>query len=121
MNPKTKRIEYRPPDASGNPYITFAALLMAGLEGIENKIDPGGPMDVDLYELSEEEAKQVKQVPDSLSGALDALEADHEFLLKGDVFTRDVLDTWIEMKRKKDVDAVRLRPHPYEFYLYYDA
>jgi len=118
MNPKTKRIEYRPPDASGNPYLTFAALLMAGLDGIENKIDPGQPMDVDLYELPEAEAEQIKQVPDSLGGALDALEADHAFLLRGDVFTRDVLETWIEYKRKKEVDAVRLRPHPYEFYMY---
>ncbi len=121
MNPKTKRVEYRPPDATGNPYLTFSALLMAGLDGIENKIDPGAPMDVDLYELPEAEAKNVKQVPDSLGGALAALEADHEFLLRGDVFTRDVLETWIEYKRKKEVDAVRLRPHPYEFFMYYDA
>jgi glutamine synthetase len=121
MNPKTKRIEYRPPDASGNPYLTFAALLMAGLDGIANKIDPGAPMDVDLYELPEAEAKEIKQVPDSLSGALDALESDYDFLLKGDVFTPDVIETWIEYKRKKEVDAVRLRPHPYEFFMYYDA
>ncbi len=120
-NPKTKRIEYRPPDPSTNPYLAFAALMMAGLDGIENKIDPGAPMDVDLYELPSAKAKKIKQVPGSLEDSLDALERDHDFLLKGDVFTQDVLDNWVEMKRKKEVDAVRLRPHPYEFYMYYDA
>ncbi len=120
-NPKTKRIEFRPPDPSANPYLAFAALLLAGLDGIERKLDPGAPMDVDLYELEETQAREVKQVPGSLDGALDALERDHAFLLKGDVFTTDVLETWIELKRKKDVDPVRLRPHPYEFYLYYDV
>ncbi len=120
-NPKAKRIEFRPPDPSANPYLAFAALLMAGLDGIEKKMDPGASMDVDIYELSAEEAKKVKQVPGSLTESLDALERDHEFLYKGDVFTPDVIETWLEMKRKKDVDAVRLRPHPYEFFLYYDA
>ena len=120
-NPKTKRIEFRPPDAASNPYLAFAALLMAGLDGIAKKIDPGAPMDVDIYELSEAESKKVKQVPGSLSESLDALERDHDFLLKGNVFTPDVIETWLEMKRKKEVDAVRLRPHPYEFYMYYDA
>jgi glutamine synthetase len=120
-NPKTKRIEFRPPDAASNPYLAFAALLMAGLDGIAKKIDPGAPMDVDIYELSEAESKKVKQVPGSLSESLDALERDHAFLLQGSVFTTDVIETWLEMKRKKDVDAVRLRPHPYEFYMYYDA
>jgi glutamine synthetase len=120
-NPKTKRIEYRPPDPASNPYLAFAALLMAGLDGIENKIDPGAPMDVDLYELPESKAKKVKQVPDSLDKALNALEADHAFLLKGNVFTPDVLEAWISTKRKKEVDAVRLRPHPYEFFMYYDV
>ena len=120
-NPKTKRIEFRPPDAASNPYLAFAALLMAGLDGVAKKIDPGAPMDVDIYELSEAEGKKVKQVPGSLSESLDALERDHDFLLKGDVFTPDVIETWLEMKRKKEVDAVRLRPHPYEFYMYYDA
>ncbi len=118
-NPKTKRIEYRPPDATTNPYLAFAAMLMAGLDGIEKKIDPGKPMDMDLYES--EEGKHVKQVPGSLDLTLKALEEDHAFLLKGDVFTKDVIETWLEMKRKKDVDPVRLRPHPYEFFLYYDA
>jgi glutamine synthetase len=120
-NPKTKRIEFRPPDPAANPYLAFAALLMAGLDGVAKKIDPGTPMDVDIYELPAEEAKKVKQVPGSLSESLDALERDHDFLLTGNVFTPDVIETWLEMKRKKEVDAVRLRPHPYEFYMYYDA
>ncbi len=118
-NPRTKRVEYRPPDGTANPYLAFAAMLMAGLDGIQNKIDPGKPMDIDLYES--EEGKHVKQVPGSLDLTLKALEEDHEFLLKGDVFTKDVIETWIEIKRKKDVDPVRLRPHPYEFFLYYDV
>jgi len=120
-SPKAKRIEYRCPDPSCNPYLAFAAMLMAGLDGIQNKIDPGEPMDVDLYELEPEEAKKIKQVPGSLTEALEALERDHEFLLRGEVFTPDVIETWLEMKRKRDVDPVRLRPHPYEFYLYYDV
>ncbi|MGE5141033.1 MAG: type I glutamate--ammonia ligase [Rudaea sp.] len=120
-NPRGKRIEYRPPDPSANPYLAMSALLMAGLDGIQNRIDPGAPMDVDLYELPEHEARLVKQVPDSLDRALSALEADHEFLMKGDVFTKDVIEAWVAYKRKKEVDAVRLRPHPYEFYMYYDA
>lgn len=118
-SPRAKRIEYRPPDPTANPYLAFSALLMAGLDGIQNKIDPGQPMDIDLYES--EEGKHVKQVPGSLDLTLKALEDDHEFLLKGDVFTKDVIDSWLEMKRKKDVDPVRLRPHPYEYMLYYDA
>jgi len=119
-SPKAKRIEYRPPDPSANPYLCFAALLMAGLDGIQNKIDPGEPMDKNLYELPPEELAKVPQVPGSLSEAVAALEKDHEFLLKGDVFTRDFLDMWISQKRKES-DALRLRPHPYEFFLYYDA
>jgi glutamine synthetase len=120
-NPKAVRIEYRPPDPLANPYLAFAAMTMAGLDGIKNKIDPGQPMDVDLYELSPEEAAKVKQVPGSLGETLDALEADHAFLLDGDVFTKDLIETYIETKRKKDIDYIRLRPHPSEFYLYYDA
>ncbi|MGH2375999.1 MAG: type I glutamate--ammonia ligase, partial [bacterium] len=120
-NPKAVRIEYRPPDPLANPYLAFAAMTMAGLDGIKNKIDPGEPMDVDLYELEPEEAAKVKQVPGSLDEVLRALEADHTFLLEGDVFTKDVIDTWIDTKRKKEVDYIRLRPHPSEFYLYYDA
>jgi glutamine synthetase len=118
-NPKTKRVEFRPPDPSCNPYLAFAAMLLAGLDGIQNKIDPGQPMDIDLYES--EEGKHVKQVPGSLDATLKALEDDHVFLLRGDVFTPDLLETYISLKRTRDVDPVRLRPHPYEFHLYYDA
>ena len=119
-NPKTKRVEFRCPDPSCNPYLAFAAMLMAGLDGIQNKIDPGEPLDKNLYDLEPEELARVPQTPGSLGEALDALQADHEFLLKGDVFTEDVVETWIEYKRENEVDAVNLRPHPYEFALYYD-
>ena len=119
-SPKAKRIEYRPPDPSANPYLCYTALLMAGLDGVLNKIDPGEPMDKNMYELAPEELAKVPQVPSSLSEALDHLEKDHEFLLKGDVFTKDFLDMWISHKRKES-DALRLRPHPFEFFLYYDA
>jgi glutamine synthetase len=119
-NPKSKRIEYRPPDPAANPYVAFAALLMAGLDGIQNKIEPGEPLDKNIYELPPEELKKVPNVAGSLSEALDCLEKDHEFLLKGDVFTTDFLDMWIATKRKEH-DAIRLRPHPYEFFLYYDV
>ncbi|HEV8381601.1 MAG TPA: type I glutamate--ammonia ligase [Gemmatimonadales bacterium] len=120
-SPKAKRLEFRAPDPSANPYLTFAALLMAGLDGIKNKIEPPKPMDVDLYDLEPEERKHVKNTPGSLLESLQALEADHAFLLEGGVFTQDLIDTWLTMKRVKDVDAVALRPHPYEFFLYYDA
>jgi glutamine synthetase len=120
-SPRSKRIEYRPPDASANPYLAFAAMLMAGLDGIRRRIDPGDPMDVDLYELPEAEAGRVRQVPGSLDAALAALEADHAFLLEGDVFTPDLIETWIAYKRKKEVDFVRMRPHPAEFFLYFDT
>jgi len=119
-NPKAKRVEYRPPDPSANPYVAFAAMLMAGLDGIQNKIDPGEPMDKNLYELPPEEHKKIPQVPGSLAEALDYLEKDHEFLLKGDVFTPDFIEMWASTKRKEH-DALRLRPHPYELYLYYDV
>jgi glutamine synthetase len=119
-SPKAKRIEYRPPDPSANPYLAYTALLMAGLDGILNKIDPGEPMDKNLYELPPEELARVPQVPGSLVDAMDHLEKDHEFLLKGDVFTRDFLEMWISTKRK-EADGIRLRPHPYEFFLYYDV
>jgi glutamine synthetase len=119
-NPKTKRIEFRPPDNSCNPYLAFAAMLMAGIDGIQNKIDPGEPLDKNTYELTAEEAAQVPTVPGSLEEAIAALEEDHKFLLKGNVFTQDVIDVWIEYKKEKEIDAVRLRPHPYEFYLYFD-
>ncbi len=119
-NPKAKRVEYRPPDPSANPYLCFAALLMAGLDGIQNKIDPGEPMDKNLYELPPEEMARVPQVPGSLSEAVSHLEKDNEFLLKGDVFTPDFLEMWVSHKRKES-DALRLRPHPYEFFMYYDS
>ena len=120
-NPSAKRIEFRPPDAAANPYLAFAAMLMAGLDGIQNKIDPGEPMDKNTYELTPEEAAAIPTVPGSLEEALDALEQDHEFLLKGDVFTKDVVDVWLEYKREREIDQLRLRPHPYEFYLYFDV
>ena len=120
-SPKAKRIEFRCPDPTCNPYLAFSAMLMAGLDGIQNKIHPGEPLDRDIYDLSPEELAEVPSTPASLSDALDALEADHEFLLKGDVFTKDVVETWIAYKRANEVDALRLRPHPYEFALYFDA
>jgi len=119
-SPKAKRIEVRFPDCSCNGYLAFSGMLMAGLDGIQNKIDPGQPLDKDIYELGPEELKGVPSVPGSLEAALAALEADHEFLLKGDVFTQDAIDTWVDYKRKREVDPVRLRPHPYEFLLYFD-
>ena len=120
-SPASKRIEYRCPDPSANPYLAFAAMLMAGLDGIANQIDPGDPLDVDLYDLPPEETAKLKQVPGSLPEVLDALEADHEFLLKGDVFTPDLIEMWLDYKRSREIDELRLRPHPYEFYLYFDA
>lgn len=117
---KAKRIEFRCPDPSCNAYLAFAAMLMAGLDGIQNKIDPGDPLDKDIYDLEPEEAALVETVPGSLEEALDALEKDHDFLMKGDVFTEDVLETWLSYKRQHEVDAIRLRPHPYEFALYFD-
>src|SRR6185295_8854764 len=114
-NPKSKRVEYRPPDPAANPYLAFAAMLMAGLDGIANKIDPGEPLDKNLYELPPEELKKVPQICGSLGEALDRLEKDSGFLLKGDVFTEDFLEMWISAKRKEQ-DALRLRPHPYEFF-----
>ena len=118
---KAKRIEFRPPDPTANPYLAFAALLMAGLDGIQNKIEPPAPIDKDLYELEPEEAMQIQSTPGSLGEVLDALEADHEFLLRGDVFTPDLIATWLDYKRQRELVQVALRPHPYEFYLYYDA
>jgi glutamine synthetase len=120
-SPRAKRIEFRAPDPSCNAYLCFAALLMAGLDGVQNRIDPGEAMDKDLYELPPEEAKQIKQVPGSLGDVLDALEADQEFLLKGDVFTTDLIEAYISYKREIEVDPVRMRPHPHEFTLYYDV
>ena len=119
-SPKAKRVEFRAPDPSTNPYLCFAAILMAGLDGVQNQIDPGEPMDKDLYDLPPEEAARVQQVPGSLTAVLDALEADHEFLLKGDVFTPDLLEAYVSYKRSAEVDTVRMRPHPHEFTLYFD-
>jgi glutamine synthetase len=119
-SPKSKRIEFRCPDPSCNPYLAFSALLMAAIDGIQNKINPGDPLDKDIYDLPPEELAEIPQTPGSLDEALDALEKDHEFLLRGDVFTQDVVDTWIGYKRENEADAIRLRPHPYEFCLYYD-
>jgi glutamine synthetase len=119
-NPRAKRVEFRSPDPSCNGYLAFAAMLMAGLDGIQNRIDPGEPIDKNLYDLPPAEAKTVRSTPGSLEEALDALEADHAFLTRGDVFTKDVVETWLSYKRDKEVDAIRLRPHPYEFHLYYD-
>jgi glutamine synthetase len=119
-NPKAKRVEFRCPDPSANPYLAFSAMLQAGLDGVLNKIEPPDPVDQDIYELGPEEAKNLKTVPGSLEAVLDALEADRAFLTEGGVFTEDVVDTWIEYKRTKEVDQIRLRPHPWEFMLYYD-
>jgi len=119
-SPKAKRVEFRPPDPSANPYLSFAAMLMAGLDGVMNKIDPGQPLDKDIYDLTPEEMKAVPSMPASLEEALGCLEDDLAFLLKGDVFTADLLENYIAYKRKNEADAIRLRPHPYEFALYYD-
>ena len=119
-SPKAKRVEFRPPDPSANPYLAFSAMLMAGLDGIINRIDPGDSLDKDIYDLSPEELKAVPSMPASLDEALDCLESDYEFLLKGDVFTAELIETYIAYKRKNEADAIRLRPHPYEFHLYYD-
>ena len=120
-SPKSKRIEFRCPDPSANPYLAFSAILMAGLDGIINKIDPGEPLDKDIYDLPPEELKNVPSTPGSLEDALKSLAKDHEYLLKGDVFTEDVIETWIKYKMDKEVKPMALQPHPYEFSLYYDV
>src|ERR1043165_7715550 len=119
-SPKAKRLEFRCPDPTANPYLAFAVMMMAGLDGIQNKLDPGKPLDKDIYALAPEEIKDVPKAQGSLDEALKALERDHAFLLKGDVFTPDVISTWIDYKRENEVDAIRLRPHPHEFALYFD-
>lgn len=119
-SPKAKRFEFRCPDPSCNPYLAFSALLMASLDGIQNKIDPGNPLDVNIYDLDPEEAASIPKTPASLEEALVALEEDHDFLLKGDVFTSDVIETWIDYKFNHEAKALSLRPHPYEFEMYYD-
>ena len=120
-SPKAKRLEFRCPDASSNPYLAFAAMLMAGLDGIKNKIDPGEPLDRDIYDLSPEELANIPSTPGSLLEALEALRKDHEFLLAGGVFTEDLIETWIEYKIDNEINPMRLRPHPYEFSLYFDV
>ena len=119
-SPKAKRIEFRTPDPSCNGYLAFSAILMAVLDGIQNKIDPGDPLDKDIYNLPPEELAEIPSAPGSLDEALDALKADQDFLLKGDVFTRDAIDMWIDYKTENEINEVKLRPHPHEFYLYYD-
>ncbi|MEU1216109.1 type I glutamate--ammonia ligase [Streptomyces sp. NPDC005791] len=119
-NPKAKRVEFRAPDPSSNPYLAFSALLMAGLDGVKNKIEPPEPIDKDLYELAPEEHASVQQVPTSLPAVLDALEADHEYLQAGGVFTPDLIETWIDYKRTHEIAPIQLRPHPHEFELYFD-
>ncbi|MBD0307983.1 MAG: type I glutamate--ammonia ligase [Microcoleus sp. T1-bin1] len=120
-NPKAKRLEFRCPDATSNPYLAFAAMLCAGIDGIKNQIDPGEPLDVDIYDLSPEELSKIPSTPGSLEGALEALEKDHSFLTESGVFTEDFIETWISYKLDNEVNPMRLRPHPYEFSLYYDC
>jgi len=120
-SPKARRIEFRCPDPSCNPYLAFSAILMAALDGIENRIDPGEPLDKDIYSLPPEELAKVGTTPGSLEEAIEALKKDHEFLMKGDVFTQDVIDMWIRYKTEKEINEMKLRPHPYEFFLYFDV
>ena len=120
-NPKAKRLEFRVPDPSANPYLAFSAMLMAGIDGIKNKIEPHEPVDKDLYELPPDEAQAIPQVPGSLESVLDALEADHEYLLEGGVFTEDLIETWLDYKRTNELDPIRLRPSPHEFAMYFDV
>jgi glutamine synthetase len=119
--PKTKRVEFRSPDPTANPYLAFSALMLAGMDGIKRQLDPGDPLDTDIYELSEQELAGIGRVPGSLEAALDALESDHAFLLQGDVFSTGLIDAYIRYKRENEVDAIRMRPHPWEFALYHDA
>src|SRR5699024_1676173 len=120
-NPKAKRVEFRVPDPSANPYLAFAAQLLAGIDGIKNRIEPPEPIDKDLYELPPEEHELIQQVPGSLNEALKALEEDHYFLTVGGVFTPDLIETWIDYKRTHELDPIQLRPTPHEFELYYDC
>ncbi len=120
-SPKAKRLEFRCPDSSGNPYLSFAAMMMAGLDGIKNKMEPQAPVDKDLYELPPDEAASIPQAPTSLSAVIDRLEDDHDYLTEGGVFTPDLIETWISYKRENEIEPVNIRPHPYEFALYYDV
>jgi glutamine synthetase len=119
--PKTKRIEFRSPDPTANPYLAFSALMMAGLDGIKRELDPGEPLDADIYELPAETLERIATVPSTLEAALDALEADNAFLLEGEVFTPGLIEAYVRYKREEEVDAIRMRPHPWEFALYHDA
>ena len=118
---KSKRVEFRTPDPSCNVYLAFSAMLMAGLDGIKKKMHPGEPLDKDIYHLGKDDAGKIKSVPASFTESLQALESDHKFLLEGDVFTKDVIEMWIDYKKAKEIDPVRLRPHPWEYHLYYDT
>jgi glutamine synthetase len=120
-NPKAKRVEFRCPDPSCNGYLTFSAVMMAAIDGIQKKMDPGKPLDRDIYEMTREELSQTAKTPGSLEEAITALEKDHAFLLAGDVFTPDLIDAWVSWKKEKELDEMHLRPHPYEFHLYYDS
>jgi glutamine synthetase len=120
-SPKAKRLEFRCPDPTCNPYLTWTAMLMAAIDGVENKVDPGTPLDRDIYEMSAEELAGVPKTPGSLEEAIAALKADHEFLLKGGVFTEDLIESWVNWKSEKEIAEMVLRPHPYEFHMYYDC
>ncbi len=121
QNPKAKRLEFRPPDPSCNAYLAFSAMLMAGIDGIRNQIDPGPPLDKDIYDMSPEELKNVPSMPGSLEESLQALENDYDFLLANEVFTGDLVERWIDYKRGHEINPVRMRPHPIEFSMYFDA
>ena len=121
QSPKAKRLEFRPPDPSCNAYLAFSAMLMAGLDGIQNQIDPGPPLDKDIYDMSPEELRNVPSMPGSLEESLGALESDYEFLLANEVFTSELVERWIEYKRGHEINPVRMRPHPIEFSMYFDA
>jgi len=121
QNPKARRVEFRCPDPSCNPYLTFAAIMMAALDGIKHRTDPGKPLDRDIYEMSPEELAGTRKTPGSLEEAIAALEKDHAFLLDGGVFTEDLVEAWVTWKKEKELDPMHLRPHPYEFHLYYDS
>jgi glutamine synthetase len=120
-NPKTKRLEFRCPDPSCNPYLSFSAIVMAMIDGIKNRLDPGKPLDKNIYELSKEELSEVPSTPGSLRESLEALKKDHDYLLQGGVFSEELIRTWVEYKTKNELDEIALRPHPHEFHLYYDS
>jgi glutamine synthetase len=120
-NPKARRVEFRCPDPSCNPYLTFAAILMAALDGVKNRTSPGKPLDRDIYEMTADELADTPKTPGSLEEAIAALEKDHAFLLNGGVFTEDLIEAWVAWKKEKELHPMHLRPHPYEFHLYYDS